>query len=112
MIRTVLVVLSHSALDFDLRSFDKALFGVCGTHQPVVFSSITFFFFLVAMGFELRALQLLGRCFYHLSHSASPVVFSDSQSLGRVHISLMHWRPLALASAPTADRCCWRCHWL
>jgi hypothetical protein len=33
-----------------------------------------FFFFL---GFELRASHLLGRCFYHLSHSASPTIFKE-----------------------------------
>jgi hypothetical protein len=31
-----------------------------------------FFFFLVALGFGLRASCLLGRLSYHLSHSASP----------------------------------------
>jgi hypothetical protein len=29
-------------------------------------------FFLVELGFELKASLLLGRCFYHLSHSVSP----------------------------------------
>jgi hypothetical protein len=43
---------------------------------PIVFI-IVFFFFLAAMGFELRASRLLGKLSYHLSHSTSslPIVF-------------------------------------
>jgi hypothetical protein len=32
-------------------------------------------FVFAALGFEFNASCLLGRCFYHLSHSVSPYVF-------------------------------------
>jgi hypothetical protein len=36
--------------------------------KPLLFD---FFFFLVVLGFELRALALLGRDSYHLNHAPS-----------------------------------------
>jgi hypothetical protein len=37
--------------------------------RDFLFSSLSFFFFLVVWGFELRALRFVGRSFYHLSHA-------------------------------------------
>jgi hypothetical protein len=37
------------------------------------FPQAALFFFLVVLGFEFMVSHLLGRCSYHLRHSASPV---------------------------------------
>jgi hypothetical protein len=39
-----------------------------------VFWGFWFFLFFAVMGFGLSALRFLGRTFYHMSHSASPVL--------------------------------------
>jgi hypothetical protein len=53
----------------DVDHFFMYLLAICTS-----FENHLFFFFLVILGFELRALYLLGRCFTTLSHSGFVVV--------------------------------------
>jgi hypothetical protein len=50
-----------------------------------------FFFFLEALEFELRASHLLGRHFYHLSHSASPFLVMGFFKIGSYQLFAWGW---------------------
>jgi hypothetical protein len=61
-----------------------------------------FFFFYVAVGFEFRASHLVGRCSYHVSHSASlfffVMGFFQGKVLGTICLGWL-WIAILLISA-------------